>query len=228
MRIGIVADVHCNHGALGIALDRMGAVDELLCAGDAVYQFRFSNEVMALLRERGARYILGNHEDVLLGKWGERARAADWVRSRELEYMAAQPYRLETTVGGKKLVMVHGSPFEPHNEYIYPSSPSIAKLGAIDADYVVLGHTHYQMAERVGRVLVINPGSAGEARDARNAFKLSYAVLDTSSGEVTFDDFQDPTRASVDPSIIPGGALSAQPGRSEHTPENTNFWTPGT
>jgi len=149
------------------------------------------------------------------------------VRGDELAYMASRQYRLETTVGGKKLVMVHGSPFEPHNEYIYPNSPSIAKLGEIDADYVILGHTHYQMAERVGRVLVINPGSAGEARDARNAFKLSYAVLDTSSGEVTFDDFQDPTRASVDPSIIPGGATGVRTGRSDGTPENTNFWTPG-
>jgi putative phosphoesterase len=182
---------------------------------------------MALLRERGARYILGNHEDVLLGKWGERARSADWVRQDALQYMAVQPYRLETTVDGKKLVMVHGSPFEPHNEYIYPNSPSIAKLGTIDADYVVLGHTHYQMAEQVGRVLVINPGSAGEARDARNAFRLSFAVLDTSSGEVAFTDFQDPTRAAVDPSIIPGAATDQRPGRDEETPRNTNFWRPG-
>jgi putative phosphoesterase len=227
VRIGIVADVHCNHQALAIALERMGPVDELLCAGDAVYQFRFSNEVMQTLRERGARYILGNHEDVLLGRWGERARAANWVRRDELDYMATQPYRLETTVDGNKLVMVHGSPFEPHNEYIYPNSPSIARLGEIDADYVILGHTHYQMAERVGRVLVINPGSAGEARDARNAFKLSYAVLDTASGEVTFDDFADPTRAAVDPSIIPGAPLDAPSGRADGTPENTNFWRPG-
>ena len=55
MRIGIVSDIHCNHEALRVALERMGDVDELLCAGDSVYQFRFSNEVMALLRERGAR-----------------------------------------------------------------------------------------------------------------------------------------------------------------------------
>ncbi len=80
--------------------------------------------------------------------------------------------------------MVHGSPFEPHNEYIYPNSPSLSRLATIDADYVILGHTHYQMAERVGRTLVINPGSAGEARDARNAFQLSYAVLDTETDEV--------------------------------------------
>lgn len=226
MRIGIVADVHCNHDALRVALDRMGAVDELLCAGDAIYQFRFSNEVMALLRERGARYILGNHEDVLLGKWGERARQAAWVRADDLAYMAAQEQRLETVVSGKRLVMVHGSPFEPHNEYIYPNSRSLSRFAEIDADYVVLGHTHYQMAERVGRALVINPGSAGEARDPRNAFRLSYAILDTATGEVVFDDFQDPTRAAIDPSIIPGDGPAGSGGRGEPAPPNTNFWTP--
>lgn len=230
MRIGIVSDVHCNHEALRIALDRMGDVDELLCAGDAVYQFRFSNEVMQILRERDARCILGNHEDVLLGKWGEGARAADGVRSENLEYMAAHDYKLETTLAnGKTLVMVHGSPWEPYNEYIYPNSPAISRLGDIGADYVILGHTHYQMAERVGRSLIINPGSAGEPRDARNHFKLSYAVLETDTGEVTFDDFPDPTRASVDPSIIPGGtAAHSNAARDEHTPRNTNFWTPDT
>jgi putative phosphoesterase len=230
MRIGIVSDVHCNHAALRIALERMGDVDELLCAGDSVYQFRFSNEVMAILRERHARYILGNHEDVLLGKWGERARAADWVRADELAYMASHESRMEMPLpNGRKLVMVHGSPWEPHNEYIYPNSPAIARFAEIEADYVVLGHTHYQMAERVGRTLVINPGSAGEARDARNGFMLSYAVLDTDSGEVVFDDFADPTRTPPDPSIIPGGTARGAGGapRDERTPDNPNFWRPG-
>ena len=225
MRIGIVADIHCNHEALAIALDRMGQVEELLCAGDAVYQFRFSNEVMELLRERNARYILGNHEETLLSPWGERARAADWVRGDALDYMAAQASSIETRVNGKTLVMVHGSPFEPHNEYIYPTSPALRRMGEIDADYIVLGHTHYQMAERVGRALVINPGSAGEARDPRNHFKLSYAVLDTSSDEVTFDDFPDPTRAEIDPSIIPGATIERHAAPREE-PENPPFWLP--
>lgn len=227
MRIGIVSDVHCNHEALRVALDRMGGVDELLCAGDSVYQFRFSNEVMRLLRERGARYVLGNHEDALLGRWGERARTAAWVRADDLAYMADQPHRLTTTLpNGRSLVMVHGSPWEPHNEYIYPNSPSLGRFAGIDADYVILGHTHYQMAERIGRTLVINPGSAGEARDARNTFRLSYAVLDTGTDEVTFDDFPDPTRAAVDPSIIPGGAPGDRRPGSETSIPNRAFWTP--
>ncbi|MBI2723891.1 MAG: metallophosphoesterase family protein [Chloroflexi bacterium] len=178
------------------------------------------------MRGRGARYILGNHEDTLLSHWGERARNAGWVRADDLAWMADHERRLTTTVGGKSLVMVHGSPFEPHNEYIYPNSASLSRLGEIDADYVILGHTHYQMAERIGRVLVINPGSAGEARDARNHFRLSYAVLDTGTDEVTFTDFQDPTRAGVDPAIIPGGVVDRRRPGGEPSPANTNFWTP--
>jgi hypothetical protein len=41
---------------------------------------------------------------------------------------------------------------------------------------------------------VINPGSAGEARDARNDFQLSFAVLDTETDEVRFTNYIDPTR----------------------------------
>ena len=64
---------------------------------------------------------------------------------------------------------------------------SVAKSGGVD--YIVIGHTHMQMAQRVGRALLINPGSAGDARDHRNGQRLSYAVLDTSTDEVLFDNF---------------------------------------
>jgi hypothetical protein len=53
------------------------------------------------------------------------------------------------------------------------------------------------MAERYGRVLVINPGSAGDPRDHRNEFQLSCAVWETTTGEVTFYDYPDPTRNFV-------------------------------
>ena len=215
MKLGIVADLHCNVEGLRIALDRMGAVDELLCAGDAVYQFRFSNEIIALLRERGARYVLGNHERVLAGPWGEAARGRPGVRPELLDYMMSQPSRVETNVNGRKLLMVHGNPFEPADEYLYPNGPGLRKLADIEADFIVLGHTHYQLAQRVGRALVVNPGSAGEARDHRNGFLLSCAVLDTQSGEVAFHDFDDPTRPTVDPAIVPRPAAST---RTEHDP----------
>ena len=57
-------------------------------------------------------------------------------------------------------------------------------------DFVLYGHTHHQLVRRVGRVLVINPGSAGEARDTGNGRQLSCAVLDTVTEEVVVTDFE--------------------------------------
>ena len=63
-----------------------------------------------------------------------------------------------------------------------------------DADYVVYGHTHYPLDLQLNGTKVINPGSTGQPRDPRNGFKVSYAILDTQSGEVTFELFNDPMR----------------------------------
>lgn len=224
MKLGIIADLHCNHRALEIALERMGPVDELLCAGDAVYQFRFSNEVMRLLRERNARYVLGNHEETLLGQWGVHARAASHVDRRELAYMSARPDRIQVRVNGKRLLMVHGSPFEPKYEYLYPNG-DFGRFRDLDVDYVILGHTHFKMTARAGKTLIVNPGSCGEARDHRNGFLLSAAVLDTQTDEVTFIDFPDPTRPPVDPAAVPGVAhQEAHPARGSGTPHNIAWW----
>ena len=190
MRLGIVSDIHCNAAALQLAIDRMGNVDELLCAGDAFYEYRFSNEVIELLQSYGARYVLGNHETMLLDPRGVRAREAPTVRRDHVEWVAQQPLSIEVDVGnGKKLLMAHASPLEPFTQYVWANSPELKRLSQVEADYVILGHTHAQMVERVGRPLVINPGSTGEARDHANGRRLSYAVLDTSSGEVLIDNF---------------------------------------
>ena len=52
MKLGIVSDIHCNACGLMQALQAMGEVDELICLGDSIYEYRFSNEVVHLLRER--------------------------------------------------------------------------------------------------------------------------------------------------------------------------------
>jgi putative phosphoesterase len=194
VRIGVVSDIHCNIAGLEQALTLMGDVDELICAGDAVYQYRFSNDVVRLLRERGAHVILGNHDETLLGRDGVRARSAAWVDQDLVRWLSEQPPELRVRVNSTTLVVAHGSPFEPRHEYVYPNSATLGRFQDYDAEIVVLGHTHYQMAKRVGRTLIVNPGSAGEARDPRNDFQLSYAVLDTQSGEVTFGNYGDPTR----------------------------------
>ena len=69
-------------------------------------------------------------------------------------------------------------------------SPELERMAAIEADYIVIGHSHAQIVQRVGRPLVINPGSVGQARDHSNGRRLSYAVLDTATDHVEIDDYE--------------------------------------
>jgi putative phosphoesterase len=196
MQVGIISDVHCNSAAMNLAVEELsGTVDELLLAGDAVLEYRFSNEVIESVREHSITYIAGNHEMTLLGEHGHRARAAPQVRQRNLDFMAEAPARRELRVSGKRLLMVHGSPFAPFGDYLYPGSPQLARCADVDADILVLGHTHVPMATRVGSTLVVNPGSLGQGRDPDHPGMVSYAILDTDSEEVTIRRFANPLLA---------------------------------
>jgi len=192
VRVGIVSDIHCNAAGLLQALLLMGDVDELICLGDSIYEYRFSNEVVRLLKEREAQVIVGNHEECFFGPHGARARARPGVDPVLAEWLASQPQRRELTIGGKRLLLVHSTPWEPRGTYVHPQSALLARFAETEADFVLYGHTHQQVVRRFGPVLVINPGSAGEARDSANRYQLSCAVLDTASDEVRVFDYPDP------------------------------------
>lgn len=194
MKLGIVSDIHCNAEGLARAIALMGAVDELICLGDSIWEYRFSNEVARILRERDAHVILGNHEECFFGPLGERARArADNDRGL-MEWLESRPHRIALERGGKRLLLVHSTPWEPRGDYILPESALLGRFAEADADFVLYGHTHRQVVKRFGAVLVVNPGSAGDARDHGNGRQLSCAVLDTASGEAQIIDFPDPRR----------------------------------
>lgn len=192
MRIGIVSDIHGNIAGLDTALDRMGDVDEVWCPGDAFNQYEFSNDVVGRLRDIGARYILGNHEDTLLSPAGKRAQERQEVDEELLAWVRGQPYWIEETIDDKVIFMFHSTPWEPFGEYLYPHSPAISRLGELHADIAIYGHTHTKIAREFSGTLVINPGSTGMGQDPSNGRRLSYAVLDTATSEVTFDDFDNP------------------------------------
>jgi putative phosphoesterase len=192
VKIGIVSDIHCNDRALRQALDLLGDCDELVCLGDCIYEYRFSNDVARLLHKRGAHVILGNHEEMFFGPHGARARAASGNDPELLRWLAERPQRMTLDIGAKALLLVHSTPWEPRGAYVYPHSALIERFAESEADIVLYGHTHHQLVRRIGRVLVINPGSAGEARDHSNGRQLSCAMLDTASEEVAVIDFPDP------------------------------------
>lgn len=194
MKLGIVSDIHCNIQGLDRALELMGDVDRVLCLGDSIYEYRFSNEVIARLIEIEAPTIQGNHEETFLGPLGERARLRNGNDPGLMDWLAKQPRRMELDCDGKTVLMVHSTPWEPRGAYIYRHSPELQRFGETEADFVLFGHTHQQVVERVEDVLVVNPGSAGDARDPDNGRLLSCAVLNTETSEARIIDYPDPAR----------------------------------
>jgi putative phosphoesterase len=192
VKFGIVSDIHCNAAGLRQALALMGDIDELICLGDSIWEYRFSNEVARLLRERQAHTILGNHEEGFFGPLGERARARAGNDAGLMDWLGGRPHRVELDCGGKRVLLVHSTPWEPRGAYIHPESAELARFAEADADFVLYGHTHRQVVKRFGRVLVVNPGSTGDARDHNNGRLLSCAVLDTASDEARIINFPDP------------------------------------
>ncbi len=197
MKVGIISDIHSNIRGLQAGLDRMGEIDELLCAGDVLLQYRWSDEVVRALRDLDAKIVLGNHDQVLLGPSGERALSRPDVDAGLVDWMRSHPGRRDLDLGGRHVLMTHSSPWGEAANYVYPHSPSWNQAAALDCDVLIVGHTHFKMAERFGNVLVINPGSAGDPRDHRNRFQLSCATWDTGSNEVRFYDYEDPARVAV-------------------------------
>jgi putative phosphoesterase len=186
VRIGVIADVHCQHEPLRAVAEALmsQAVDEIVLAGDAHYEYRFSNEVMEVIREFGMRYVLGNHEAMLLGPHGARAASAPHVRRQNLTHLQQTPAHLRVQVGGKTVSVFHANPWALDNKYLYEGDPMFQRCDELDTDYLILGHTHVPMSARYGRTLVVNPGSLAFSRDPGGNGTITYGVLDTGTDEV--------------------------------------------
>jgi putative phosphoesterase len=178
MRIGIVSDIHAEPHALRRALADMPAVDRLLCAGDAISEYLFCAETVTLLRQANVQCIRGNHEQVLFGGANPRylQKCQAEFPADLLDVLASAPVSLEFEAAGARLLMVHGSPWQPFADYVVPRSPQLARLARLPYDYVILGHTHIPMVHQANGVTVINPGSCSQPRDGES--RGSYAILD--------------------------------------------------
>lgn len=194
MRFGIVSDIHCNIGGLREALRLMGDVDAILCLGDTISHNRFSDDVVGLLRERDAQVVLGNHDADYLARLADAAVAAGRADGELVAWLRSRPERIELDVGttgaAKRLLMVHATPWT--YDYVYPDTLAMRRFAEVEADYVLGGHTHVPFAGRIGRALVINPGSTGHGRFVPpDRSLLGCATLDTATDTVELIEFPD-------------------------------------
>ncbi len=176
MIAGFLSDAHGNPVGLERclrALEYEGA-EAIYFLGDAVGYFPEENAVLDLLRSRQVTCVRGNHEALLLGELPlgpeqDRIYRITEVRSRlhhrHREWIEQWPDRLEVELGGRRLLLVHGSPREPLEGYVYPDS-DLSAFEALSFDAVLMGHTHRAFLRRQGTVTIVNAGSCGMPRDA--------------------------------------------------------------
>lgn len=208
MRVGLLSDIHANLVALEAVLAALGKVDALWVTGDTVGYGPDPGDTLALLRERGALLVQGNHDRaVATGEGLEffHDRAADaaklhqrWLSSEDRDALAALP----TVVRADRFTLCHGSLRDPLWEYVTTARVAGATLKLAETDHCCNGHTHipalFQLAGdnarathiteatayRLEERTLINAGSVGQPRDGDP--RAAYAVLDTEAGTATF------------------------------------------
>ena len=189
MKIGIVSDIHADARALRRALEHMPSADAYLCPGDAVSEYRFCAETVEVLQQANVLCIQGNHEQVLFNGRNPAylKKCRETFAPEALDFLATAPLSRELEFDGTKVLVIHGSPWEPYDEYIYPGSTRLARFATLPYDMVCFGHTHIPLIHQVGTVTVINPGSCSQPRDQDR--RGACAVFNTETRETTIHRF---------------------------------------
>jgi putative phosphoesterase len=201
MKLGLLGDIHGNALALEAVLASVSelGVDRLLITGDLVGYYFQPEKVLDLLSKWNHIIVRGNHEDMLASirmdstslpkieaKYGIGLRLAlEQLSTTQLDTLTNLPMTKYIEIDRCNLLLCHGSPWDT-DKYIYPdaSEEIIEKCASVDADIVIMGHTHYPMSREIDSTLLVNPGSVGQPRNKRPG--AAWAILDTEKKDVTF------------------------------------------
>lgn len=194
MKIAVFSDIHGNKYSFKKAISKMDqiGIDKYICCGDIVGYYYYHNEVINMLRGKTDIYcVLGNHDQMFIDIIDGRKDCSTYIKKygssiqkfintitkENLEFLRSLLMEEDILIDGLSIKIVHGSPWNPLNEYIYPDS-DFERYFKIDSeyDYVFQGHTHYPMRIKVKKCEIVNPGSIGQPR---NGGYPTFAVLDT-------------------------------------------------
>jgi predicted phosphodiesterase len=187
VRLAVISDVHGNLRALEAVLAdvRHRAPDSIVNLGDCATGPLWPRETLDLLESLGLPTVRGNH-DRWIAEPTSAPQSPSIVFTRQAlsagqcAALGALPAFIDLGAG---VLAVHGTPASD-SEYLLEEKVDGrlalanadmlgARLGNVDADLVLCGHSHHQhvAADRRGR-LVLNPGSVGCPRYADNTDRL--------------------------------------------------------
>lgn len=190
VKLGFLSDAHGNLPGVTSCLRALEAegVERIYFLGDVVGYFPDVSASLTLLEEAACVRLLGNHDAMLLGIIDADDQKNDIYRltqarlalePAQLARMASGlPYHVEV-LDGRRLLMVHGSPWNPLRGYVYPDADPLP-FESLPFDAVFMGHTHRAFTRYAGSRLLVNVGSCGLPRDCGSL--ASVAIYDTSTG----------------------------------------------
>jgi putative phosphoesterase len=206
VRTLVLTDIHGNWPAL----ETVAAVphDAVLCLGDVVGYGPQPAQCLRWLRANGAVMVQGNHDRSLADGVPPRCRPAfEWLAAatqhigreqlgdEEKAFLRALPRRREVVLEGKRLLLVHATPADPLYRYVGPDRDAWrAALAGIEADLVLVGHTHLPFQFQFGDVRVVNPGSLGQPKDGDP--RAAYALVE--DGVATLERASYPVERTIE------------------------------
>ncbi|HQT47356.1 MAG TPA: radical SAM protein [Acidocella sp.] len=153
----------------------------IICTGDVVAYGADPQACADLLREAGIATVMGNCEEQLAadapdcgcgfapGSACDRLSAAwfGYARTRlnaqARRWMASLPRRIDLTIGGKRLAIVHGAPSRI-NRFVYASAPDglfAEEIARTRCDGVIAGHCGLGFTRIIGDQIWHNAGVIG-------------------------------------------------------------------
>jgi predicted phosphodiesterase len=111
------------------------------------------------------------------------AAARERMDSDALGLIEAWPERRVLEIGGRRLLLVHGSPSEPLTGYLYPDT-DLEPFADEPFDAILCGHTHRPFVRRMGGTLFVNSGSVGLPRDVGRLASLAIYDSDANDAEI--------------------------------------------
>lgn len=195
MKLGLISDIHGDPLSLELAwahLTVLGA-DRIVCAGDLVGYGPYPDRAVAFLEAHKIASVRGNHDRWALqrppGTPDEFGGAG--ISTRTLAALGALPPVLRIELGGRAIVIAHGSPASDM-EYVTRSTHGPAVLDdllvEVGADLLVVGHTHAPMWYRGPGGLVVNPGSVISMPVVRTS--RTFALVDLETLAATIHDVE--------------------------------------
>lgn len=205
MKIVIISDLHGNLAALNALPER--DFDELWCVGDLVDYGPNPHEVVEWVRRQAKVVVRGNH-DHAAGFSVDPQCSAPFKKLAEstlrftqavcaqadFEFLRSLPVRRELTLGSTDFYLVHAMPSDPLFGYC-PEESDLWKEEAkrINADVLIVGHTHTPFLRHEGNTTILNPGSLGQPKTGRPL--ACYAVWQ--DGKILLKEFEYPIAEAI-------------------------------